>query len=234
MTNQKCVGIIGGLGPASTLDYYKGIIKKFKIAKDKEVYPPILLNSLNMTEIIGFIESREYDKLTIKLIEAINQVKNAGADFVAISSNTPHIIFNQLEERSPLPLISIVEATAEYIKEHKFKKVLLTGTSFTMNNSFYQKTLNKYDIKCITPNEEDKIAIQNIIFPNLENGVIIPEDKEIYLKIVNKIKNEDNIDGIILGCTELPLMIKQEDLAIPLINTTEIHIDKIVKELIKD
>lgn len=234
MTNQKCVGIIGGLGPASTLDYYKGIIKEFKTAKNKEVYPPILLNSLNLTEIIGLIESQEYEKLIEKLIIAITQLKNAGADFVAISSNTPHIIFNQLEEKSPLPLISIVEATTSYIKKHGFKKVLLTGTSFTMNNSFYQKTLNKYNIKCITPNEEDKIAIQNIIFPNLENGVIIPEDKEKYLKIVNKIKNEDNIDGLILGCTELPLMIKQEDLAIPIINTTEIHIHRIVKELIED
>jgi len=229
MKQNEVIGIIGGLGPASTIDYYKKIIEKYKNTIGKDEYPHIIINSVNMTEIVNLVELEEYEILAEKLLENINQLKRAGATIGAISSNTPHIIFDKLKKESSIPLISIVESTVEKTKDKGYKKVLLTGLIFTMGNDFYQKEFEKENIKCITPSREDKQTIHNIIFPNLENGIVINEDKLKFKKIVEKIVSEEDIDGVILGCTELPLIIKDGDLSVPILDTTEIHIDKIVE-----
>lgn len=232
MKQNEVLGMIGGLGPASTVDYYKKIIEKYRNITGKDEYPPIIINSLNMTEILNHIELTEYEILAEKLLENIAQLEKSGATIGVISSNTPHIIFNQLKKESSIPLISIVTSTVEEAKDKGYKRLLLTGTIFTMNNDFYQKEFEKENIKCISPSGEDKQAIHEIIFPNLENGNVIEEDKSKFKKIVEKIIFEEDIDGIILGCTELPLMIKEGDLSKPILDTTEIHIDKILESII--
>jgi len=232
MKQNEVIGIIGGLGPASTVDYYKKIIERYRNITRKDEYPQIIINSVNMTEILNHLELAEYELLTQKLLKNITQLEKAGATIGVISSNTPHIVFNQLKKESPIPLISIVTSTVEKAKDKGYKKLLLTGTIFTMGNDFYLKEFEKENIKCITPNREDKQVIHNIIFPNLENGIVIEEDKSKFKKIVEKIILEENIDGVILGCTELPLMVKKGDLSKPILNTIDIHIDKIVKSII--
>jgi len=230
MKKKKVVGIIGGLGPASTIDYYKEIIREYK--KHSNDYPEIIIYSLNMVEIMDYLALSDYDSLIKKIAEAINQMKKAGADFVAISSNTPHVVFNEIRKSSNLPLISIIESNVNETRKNGFTKVLLIGTSFTMKADFYRNGFANANIGCVVPNDYEKEAIHNIIFPNLENGIVIPEDKEKLIKIIEKINCREKIDAVILACTELPLMIQKDNLKIPTVNTTKVHINEIVNKLL--
>ncbi len=232
MKAQKVVGIIGGLGPASTIDYYKGIIKEYK--KYSKDYPEIIIYSLNMTEIMNYLDLNKYDLLVKKIAKTIDNMEKAGADFVAISSNTPHLVFDEIQKSSNLPLISIVETSVKESQKNEFKKVLIIGTSFTMNNDFYKNSFNDTGIECISPNDSEKEIIHNIIFPNLENGIVISQDKKKLIDILENINTREKIDAVILACTELPLMIQDDDLTIPVINTTKIHIKEITNKLLNN
>jgi aspartate racemase len=228
---KEIIGIIGGLGPASTVTYYNDIIEKYRQLNGEEEYPVLVIKSLNMSQVLKYIKLEKYDLLINLLLENIKQLKNAGVTIGAIASNTPHVVFDKLEEKSSIPLISIVKSTVNVAKSKNYKKVLLTGTIFTMNNDFYQKEFEKENMECIVPNDEDKEVIQNIIFPNLENGNIILEDKLKFKDIVEKIIQEENVDAVILGCTELPLLIKSNDLSKPVLDTTQIHIENIINRI---
>lgn len=228
------VGIIGGLGPASTLDYYNDIINRYREIKRDNQYPELVIESVNMTKMLGFLERKDYEGLVRMLLEAINHVKAAGATFAAIASNTPHIVFSKLKEVSPLPLISIVEATCEYAKKLHLKKVLILGTKFTMTNGLYTNAFPAYGIDAFVPDPQGIETVHNIIFPKLEDGIVIPKDKDIMLSLANQMIQEHHADGLVLGCTELPLMIHESDLATNVLNTTKIHVEAIVSRLVSE
>jgi aspartate racemase len=228
---MKKIGIIGGIGPASTVEYYKRIIDGYKKITKDENYPPLFINSINMTEMLDCLVNNDYDKLINLLINEINKLEMIGSDYIAIASNTPHCVIDELIKKSTVPIISIVEETCKYAKNNNLKKILLTGTIFTMERDFYKKSFDKYNIECIAPNDDDKKIIQNIIFPNLENGIIIEEDKVVFKDLCNKIIKDKNIDGIVLGCTELPLMINENDFEISVLDTMEIHIKSILGKM---
>lgn len=225
------VGIIGGLGPESTIDYYKNIISIYRNETGDSNYPEIIINSINMTEMLSYLAKKNYSKLIDLLLSSISQLKKAGAAFAVIASNTPHIVFDQLKDKSILPLISIVEETCKKAFSIKIKKILLIGTAFTMKSDFYQKGFSKHNIETIVPDKKEQDIIQNIIFPELEEGIVIPEKKEQLIKICNTIISKENIEAIVLGCTELPLMLKDNDFKIKILNTAQIHIDAIVSRL---
>jgi len=229
---MKKIGIIGGIGPESTVEYYKRIVYGYYKLKNNADYPQIFINSINMSEMLGFIVKNEYEKLIDFLVNEIKKLETIGVDYVAIASNTPHCVINELIEKTTVPIISIVEETGKYIKKINLKKTLLTGTIFTMERDFYKNYFEKLNIECIVPNDNEKKIIHNIIFPNLENGIIIEKDRQLFKDICNEIIANKNIDGIILGCTELPLMIKENDFNIPVIDTMEIHIKSILEKLL--
>lgn len=229
---MKTIGILGGLGPESTVDYYKGIITGYREIKGKEHFPQIYINSINITEMIGYVAQKDFNKLIDLLVFNLNKLENIGADILAISSNTPHVVIDAIKEKVNTPILNIVEETRKIAQSQNLKKVLLTGTSFTMNSSFFQNEFNKYNIECIVPNNDEKEIIQNIIFPDLENGIIKDDDKKAFLEICNNKIEMENIDGIILGCTELPLLVKEDDFRIFVLNTTKIHINSIVNAII--
>ena len=231
MKNNKTLGLIGGLGPASTIDYYRDIIEKFRLKNGN--YPNIIINSVDMEEMMDLLNKKDYTNLKNKFIQYIIQLKDAKCDFIAIASNTPHIIIEDLKKESSLPINSIVDSSVNYGKEKGYKNVLLTGTSFTMENDFYKNAFKKENINCITPNKEGINIIQNIIYPDLENGIIKEGKKEEYLEVVNKIIEKEDVDCLALACTELPLLIKEEDIDLPLLNTTKVHINSILKDLEK-
>jgi aspartate racemase len=225
---MKKGGIIGGIGPASTLDYYSGIISGYRLKANSEHYPEIIINSINMTEMLFYLQNENWDALVNMLVNAIKNVANAGADFAAIASNTPHIVFDRVQKQSSLPLISIVDETCKYAQSKGCKKVLVIGTRFTMSSGLYFEAFGKYNITAIVPSEEEQIAIHSIIFPKLEDGIVVLEDKQRMLAIVNQLIAEQDADALVLGCTELPLMIKDEDLDRSILNTTQIHIESII------
>lgn len=227
---KRKVGIIGGLGYASTLEYYRSIVEESLQYTKSDEYPELVITSLNMTEILTLIEKQSFEQLTLRLCRAVQELKNAGADFALIASNTPHIIFDRLSEISLLPLISIVNVTVDAAVRCGYKSVLLTGTAFTMKNDFYKSNLEKHGIKCIVPNDADIEVINNIIFPDLENRIIKPESKRQFTALCEKYI-ADGAQAVILGCTELPLLIQSGDISVPIINTMKLHIDAAVREI---
>ena len=228
---MKKVGIVGGIGPASTLDYYSGIINGFRANSNNDNYPQIVIDSINMTQMLSYVTNENWDLLVNMLLHAIENLSNADADFAAIASNTPHVVFDKVQEGAVLPLISIVEATCVCVQQRGCKNVVILGTRFTMNSGLYTEALRKYNITTVVPSQNEQAVIHDIIFPNLENGIVVPEDRKKMLAIANRLLSDHNADGLILGCTELPLMIKDDDLKTSIFNTTQIHIDTIVNSI---
>ena len=227
---MKRIGIIGGLGPEATVDYYKEIINAFKNGNGDLDYPEIIIYSVNMAHFIGLMREKKYDHATAYISEKIEGLKQAGADFAALSANTPHQLFDQLRERSGIPLISIVEATCNEAKSKELKRAGLFGTEFTMNASFFPDVFKKKGIEVIMPGEEDKELINYKLFSEIELGIFKDETRELLIGIIEKMVREQHIDSLILGCTEFPLILTAETYAgIPILNTTKIHVESIAK-----
>lgn len=227
---RRKVGIVGGLGYMSTLEYYRGIMKESQTYTKSGEYPELVIASLNIADMMRMLEKGFYEQVTWYLYQAIQDLRKARADFAVIASNTPHIVFNQLSRISPLPLISIVDVTSQAVSRCGYSNVLLTGTAFTMKNRFYKDNLESHGIKCTVPNAEDIETIHNIIFPDLENGIVKLEKKREFITLCEKYVPK-GIQAIILGCTELPLLINDGDMQVPIIDTMKLHISAIVDEI---
>lgn len=227
---MKTIGIIGGLGPEATVDYYNLIIDSFKDDSGSLNYPEIIIYSVNMSEFLGLMREKKYDSAARKLADKAEALKKAGAEFAAITANTPHMLFDQITKLSPLPLISIVEATCEECMKMGVKRAGLMGTGFTMNATFYNDVFKKHGLEVIMPDASDKELINNKLFTEIELGIFRDDTRQILEGIIEKMVSEQKIDSIILGCTELPLILKDPSYAgIPALNTTKIHVDAIVR-----
>lgn len=226
------VGIVGGLGPASTIDYYRDIIENYRKENGDDNYPEIVIDSINMGELVRNIEVQNYDHVAHQLLISISNLEKAGASFAAIASNSPHIVWNLIKDKAPIPIVSIIKAACDYMIEQNFNRVLIFATKFTMKNGLYSDALSNRNIGWILPNIEDIEILGDIIYPNLENGIIIKEDKQKMICIAEKYIKQHKADSILLGCTEIPLMIEPQDVSVPVINTTKIHIEEICKLLI--
>lgn len=229
---KRKFGIVGGIGPASTVDYYSGLVARY--TSRSESYPKIAIESIDMNQMLKNFQKSDYDAVCDQIVGALYNLKNAGAECAAIASNTPHILFDRIREKSPLPLISIVDATCDYMEAKGYRNVLVLGTGFTMRSGMYEAALQRRGIRATAPGEADIDRLHAIIFPNLENGLVIPEDKEKMIEITERYIAAEKIDAVILGCTEIPLMIKEGDLSVPSVNTTEIHIAAIAAYMTKD
>ncbi len=224
---MKKIGLVGGIGPASTVSYYLGLIEKFRKEFGETVYPEIVIDSVNMQTATEYILNGDFKRSAELMLKSISHLKAAGADIGAITANTEHIAWNEMKDRFVIPVISIVDASVTEILKRGFKRVLVLGTVFTMKSGLYENALISKGIMPILPSEEDKDIIGGLIFPNLENGVIIPQDREKMLAVAKKYIEDCKADSVLLGCTELPLIIKDCDLSVPVIDTTEIHINAI-------
>jgi aspartate racemase len=223
---MKTIGIIGGLGPEATVDYYNLIIEAFKSGDLS--YPEIIIYSVNMAEFIGLMKEKRYDEAVDKMVEKAESLKRAGAEFAAITANTPHMLFDRIQERSPLPLISIVKATRDECERQGLKRPGLMGTGFTMNGTFFQDVFIENGIEVVMPDEGDKVIINQKVFSEIELGIFRDDTRQLLIDITDKMVHEQNIDSMILGCTELPLILTETEYAgIPMLNTTKIHVDAI-------
>ena len=159
---MKKIGIIGGLGPESTIDYYKGIIKSFHSTYDETGYPEIAIESCNMKEMLSYSNNDHWDKLANALTEKFNMLKHVGCDFGVIASNTPHKVFDEIQKQTDLPLISIIESTCDYALGEGFKRLCLLGTGYTMKSDFYQNVFSKKNIEIYVPNAEEIEYLDNL------------------------------------------------------------------------
>lgn len=224
---MKKIGLVGGIGPASTVDYYLGLIERCRAEFGENVYPEIVIDSVSLTTATDFLAQNDFDGNAQLMLKSLAGLKAAGAEIAAITANTEHIVWERISDKFQIPVVSIVEATAAEILRKGYRKVLILGTIFTMKSGLYEKPLAERGITPILPTDEDKEKIANLFFPNLENGIVVPEDKVKMLEIVGRYVREKGADAVLLGCTELPLMIKEGDLDVPLLNTTQIHLNAI-------
>jgi len=229
----KRLGIVGGLGPESTVDYYRSIIEVYRERNPDGSYPTILINSIDLTRMIAFVEAREWTRLAIRLAEEVRRLARAGADIALISANTPHIVFDEVRRKSHLPLISIVEVTAVAAKERGLARLGLFGTRFTVEAGFYQSVFAAAGMAVVAPEADEVEEIHEKYMGELVKGVFLPETRERLLAIARRMKQREKIDGLILGGTELPLILKDPEIdGIPVLDTTRIHVEAAVSAIL--
>ena len=231
---MKKIGLIGGVGPESTIEYYRLIIKRFQERLNTKNYPEFIINSINMTEMLSYVFNNQLDQLVDFLADRIKIIEKTGFDYAAIASNTPHIVFDELREKVNIPLISIVEETCKDISARKMQRVGLFGTKSTMTAGFYNKAAKRNGIDVYVPEINDQDFIHEKYMSELLFNRIIPETKKELIRIVRELKERESIDGLILGGTELPLILSQSDFSdIIILDTTKIHVESIVTHLIE-
>lgn len=220
---MKTIGILGGMAPESTAEYYRIMISLTKEMDWEKKYPEMVIYSLDFERFYDNLSSGNNSEVISILSNGIDALERAGADFALMASNTPHAFFEEVEEKSPIPLVSIVEVTAEEAEKRGFEKVGLLGTTITTEGGFYERGFDERGISLVTPGEREREFVNDKIFGELVDGVFSEETKEKFIQIIERMKEDEGIEAVVLGCTELPLLIEQIDLSLPILNTTEIH-----------
>jgi len=225
---MKTIGMLGGMSFESTLDYYKLINKGVRNHLNGSHSAKIMMYSYDYRELEVLLEKNNWEEVTNRLSEEAIKLKNQGADFLVICANTMHIVADEVEKRSNLKVVHIVKSTLAYAKEKKIKKVLLLGTLYTMQSQMYPTIFKENHIDLVTPNQVDQAFIHRTIYLELIRGIIMESSKVRLLNIIKE-HQKNGVEAVILGCTELPLIIKEKDVELPLLNTLKIHVDAVVK-----
>ncbi len=230
---MKLLGIIGGVGPESTVEYYKNIIALYRERRRDGSYPHFIINSIDLKTGLDFMAVNNLAGMADYLVEGIGKLARAGADFGLIAANTPHIVFDDVAPKSPIRLISIVEATCAAAKTRKMRRLSLFGTRYTMQGTFYQKVFSREGIELVVPEARDQDYIHDKYLTELVPGKFLPETRAGLLAIVDRLKARIDIDGVILAGTELPLILRDESHnGIPFLDTMKIHAEAAVAEML--
>jgi len=231
---MKTLGMIGGIGPESTVDYYKNIIALYRERQPDGHYPQFVINSIDLQEGIDFLEANDLAGMTEFLLAEIQQLPRAGAEFGIIAANTPHIVFDEVKAKSPIPFISIVEASCDYAKARKLKRLGLFGTRYTMQADFYQKVFRRGGVELVVPETKDQDYIHEKYFAELVPGIFLSETRANLLSIVDRMKAKIDIEGVLLAGTELALILRGDSHnGIALLDTGKIHCQAAVNEMLK-
>ncbi|NCB43182.1 MAG: aspartate/glutamate racemase family protein [Clostridia bacterium] len=230
---MKTIGLIGGMSWESTVTYYKIMNQEIKNRLGGFHSAKILLYSVDFAEIEELQRQGEWEKSGELLADVAQRLEQAGADMILIGTNTMHKVAQQVRESIPVPLIHIAEATADELHRHNTKIVALLGTKYTMQQQFYREKLEAAGLTVLVPDEKDMEQINHIIFQELCMGIQSTPSKEMLLSVVDKLA-EKGAEGVILGCTELGLLLQQEDSHLPLFDTTDIHAKAAVKLALDD
>lgn len=229
---MKTLGIVGGLGPDSTIEYYRRLIEGYRERFPDGSYPSLLIHSIDVNKMLTLTAAADRGLLIEYLLASLRTLSLAGADFALLAANTPHIVFSELATKSPLPLVSIVEATCAFSKARKFKKVGLFGTRFTMQAGFYQQVFTERHIEIVIPCREDQDYIHEKYVGELVVGRFLNETRSGMRAIAERLREESGIEALILGGTELPLLFRDhEQIRIPLLDTTQIHVQAALDQM---
>lgn len=220
---MKKIGLVGGISWSSTIDYYRFINEEVNKELGGLNFAECIIYSVNFENFRKYNAEHNWDATFKLLSDAALKLKDAGADIIMLGANTAHIVAERIGSKVDLPLIDIRTATANAIHKRKLKKVGLLGTVYTMELEFYKSKLSEEGIETVIPQSKaDREFIEETLLHELGKGILLPETKKEYIRITDKLI-EQGAEGIILGCTEIPLLIKQEDISVPVFNTTQIH-----------
>ena len=230
---MKIAGIVGGIAPESTIQYYRLLIAAYRERTRDGSYPFILINSIDMKTMLDLIGANNLTGVTTYLASQVEKLARAGADFALFASNTPHIVFDQVQQQSSIRLISIVQAACDSARGLGLKRVGLFGTRFTMQGRFYADTFAREGISVLVPDPADQDYIHHKYMSELVEGVFLPDTRDKMLAIANRLRERETIDGLVLGGTELPLLLHEGgEGAMPFLDTTKIHAQAAVAQML--
>jgi len=226
---MKTIGIIGGMSYESSIHYYERINKQVNDLAGNLTCARMIIYNVNFEEIRKLMLDNKWDEIGVELGRIAKILENAGADYIAIATNTMHKLADYIQKQISIPLIHIADCVANKCKDSNIYNVGLLGTKYTMVEDFLKNRLQQNGLSVTTPEESDKInEIDRVIFDELCKGEIKEESKQYFIQVINNMIKENDIKGIILGCTEIEMLVKQSDLTIPIFDTTQSHIDSIV------
>ncbi len=229
---MKTLGIVGGIAPGSTVDYYRLLITSYREQKRDGSYPSILINSIDLTRMLDLVGGNRLTELTAYLLSEVERLARAGADIGLLASNTPHIVFEELAREAPIPLLSIVEAASDVAHDLGLRTVGLLGTRFTMQGRFYPEVFAKRGITVRTPRPDDQTYVHEKYMQELVPGDFRSDTRQQFLAIIERLTQE-GAEGVLLAGTELPLLLRDAaDCGAPLLDTTRIHVSRAVAELL--
>ena len=230
---HKRIGILGGMSPESTVAYYEYITRTYTERFGDYGYPEVLIYSVSFQPYVDWPNQDRWDLVADGLGQAAQKLVSAGADMILIATNTMHLVFDEVQARVEVPMLSLLDATAEAIQGRGLSTVGLLGTRFTMEKSFYQDALARNGISTLVPDAGDRAYVNRIIYDELVAGQIRDESRAGYLAIIRKLA-EQGAQGIVLGCTEIPLLVDEASAGIPLFDTTQIHAEAALNYAIQD
>jgi len=219
---HKRLGILGGMTPESTVTYYQHIVRRYQQRYGDHGFPEIVIYSVSFQDFENWMEAGEWDRIGERLGQALRSMHAAGVEVAVIASNTMHLLFDRLQRESGMPLISIVETTAAAIERAHLGTVGLLGTRFTMEKPFYAEGLARHGIRTIVPDAEERGGIHRVIMDELSLGRLEPASRRRYVEIIERLAAR-GAEGVVLGCTEIPLLVGSADTRVPLFDTTILH-----------
>ncbi len=231
---MKTLGMIGGTGPESTIEYYRRLIAGYRARNAEARAPSMIINSIDNKTLIDWFGSNELAQITDFLVTEIERLSAAGADFALIAANTPHLVFDQVKQRVQIPMLSIVEATADAAVAVGLQRLALLGTRFTMQATLFPEAFARRGMTIVVPNKQEQAFIHAKYMGELFVGTILNETRAALLEIVEAMKRRGAVDGLILGGTELSLIFRKPTAAgLPVLDTTQIHVDAAVDWLLR-
>ena len=224
------LGIVGGLGPESTIDYYRRILEAWE-RDEPGTAPSIVIDSLDVRRALHLVE-RGRPALVEYLLASLRRLAGAGVDFAAMTANTPHIVFDELTARSPIPLVSIVEVCAQEARRRGLGRLALLGTRFTMEAPFYLEVCARHGVTVVPPGDADRAWVHERYVEELLRGEFRDDTRREFVALVTRLRDDDGVEGVILGGTELPLLLPAPVIAdIPALDTTALHVAALVRRL---
>ena len=226
---MKKIGLVGGTGPESTLMYYRELNSRIDKMTGGAQMPDLAIESVNFRRAWDYVCAGKYDLLTDYLSEKVECLKAGGAKVIALTAATMHIVYDEIVEKTKVPLISIPKSVCEEIQKKGYKKVGLLGTIFTMEQDYMKKDLLEAGIEVIIPEKSDRELVAKRIYEELEVGIVKESTLKEFTAIIEKLKKEQGIQALILGCTELPLLLNKDNCPVDCLDSVEIHLQKLIE-----
>lgn len=227
---MKKIGLVGGTGPESTLMYYKELNSRIDKITNKTQIPDIVIESVDFRKAWNFVSLERYDLLKDYLAEKIKCLKNSGAEVISLTAVTMHMVYEELVKETGVSLISIPKSVCKEAKAKEYKKVLLLGTIFTMEQDYMKKDFLEAGIEVFIPDEDDRKLVAKRIFEELELGIVKESTLSEFQNIIDKMRSQYGVEAVVLGCTELPLLLNSNNCSIPCLDSVEIHINDLINE----
>ena len=226
---MKKIGLVGGTGPESTLMYYKELNTRIDQLTGGKAMPDLAIESVDFRKAWAYVSNGEKDNLADYLSEKVSCLKSTGCEVISLTAGTMHLVINEIEKKTGVSLVSIPKAVADEASSKGYTKVGLLGTIFTMEQDYMKKDLIDAGIEVCIPEKEDRELVAKRIFEELELGIVKEETLKEFQDLISKMKDEQGIQAVILGCTELPLLLNEKNSPLPILDSVEIHIRKLIE-----